>query len=152
MPTEQDHFDATLRDLGLRAPEPTLGQSVNDYRRETLRSIKRTLLQNHDLYKVNCRGLSGGPVLTNFETDFLKAAKVEAFNPASVPKGELRMIASRDPNNGQEMRRFVGQHSFVVLPSFGTNMSFAGGHRPGRRVVSFRTISDHAGRATSGWV
>src|SRR5262249_52437212 len=40
-----------------RAPEPVLGQSVNDFRRETLRTIKRTFLPpSHELYKNNRRG------------------------------------------------------------------------------------------------
>ena len=69
MNTEQDHFDSvqtgfrnftttTLREVGGRAPAPSLNQSVNDYRRETLRTLKRTFLpQDHDLYQVNYRGL-----------------------------------------------------------------------------------------------
>ena len=54
MSTDQQHFDAarqfqayydeTLRHVGAKAPQPTLGQSVNDYRRETLRQLKRTFL------------------------------------------------------------------------------------------------------------
>jgi hypothetical protein len=69
MSTPQDHFDAArkfqefydaqLRRVGMRAPEPTLGQTVNDYRRETLRTLKRTFLpQNHDLYRVNYRAFT----------------------------------------------------------------------------------------------
>jgi hypothetical protein len=54
MSTDQQHFDAarqfqefydqTLRKVGAKAPQPTLGQSVNDYRREVLRQLKRTFL------------------------------------------------------------------------------------------------------------
>jgi hypothetical protein len=54
MSTDQQHFDAarqfqefydqTLRRVGAKAPQPILGQSVNDYRRETLRNLKRTFL------------------------------------------------------------------------------------------------------------
>jgi hypothetical protein len=47
----QEYYDTTLRKIGLRAPQPTLGQTVNDYRRETLRTIKRTFLpQNHQAW------------------------------------------------------------------------------------------------------
>jgi hypothetical protein len=60
MSTPQEHFDAarrfqefydeTLRKIGARAPEPTVGQTCNDYRRETLRNLKRTFLPPvHDL-------------------------------------------------------------------------------------------------------
>jgi hypothetical protein len=52
MSTDQEHFaasrryqeylDSALRAVGARAPAPSLGQSVNDYRREVLRQLKRT--------------------------------------------------------------------------------------------------------------
>ena len=123
MASEQQHFDAArkfqeyydnaLRNIGARAPEPVLGQTVNDYRRETLRTIKRTFLpQNHDLYRVNYRGLKAD-ALDVLEPQLLATAKVEAFNPNTVTPGELRMITKRDPNNGQEIRTFIGPRSFV---------------------------------------
>lgn len=40
----QEFYDDTFRKVGLRAPQPVLGQSVNDYRRETLRMAKRKFL------------------------------------------------------------------------------------------------------------
>jgi hypothetical protein len=123
MATPQDHFDAsrkfqayydeTLRKVGMRAPEPVLGQTCNDYRRETLRNLKRTFLpQNHSLYRVNYRGLEAD-ALKVFEPQLLQAAVQEAFNPANVPEGQLREIITRDERNGQEIHQFIGQHSFV---------------------------------------
>ena len=51
----QEYYDETLRRAGTRAPQQTLGVSVNDYRRETLRTLKRTFLPpNHDLYQGHC--------------------------------------------------------------------------------------------------
>jgi hypothetical protein len=160
MPTERDHFqtsrswqahyDEYFRKMGLRAPEPVLGQSVNDYRRETLRLLKRTVLpSNHDLYGVNCRGLPSD-ALNVFEPQILEAAVQEAWNPNNVPPGELRERVVRDPTNGQEMHRFIGRESFIRLPNFGTDTQCYGGFRPGRRVVSFRTdqgFIDASGRA-----
>jgi hypothetical protein len=120
----QAYYDETLRDIGTRAPEPVLGQTVNDYRRETLRTIKRTFLpQNHDLYKVNYRGLKAD-ALDALEPQLLATAKVEAFNPATVEPGEFRMIIKRDPRNGYEERQFIGPRSFVY------DMG-----RPGRRTT-----------------
>src|SRR6516165_5231387 len=98
MPSEQQHFDAarrfqeyydeTLRKIGARAPQPVLGTTVNDYRRETLRNLKRTFLpQNHDLYQVQFRQLPAD-VLQVFEPQLLQACVVEANNPAHVPPGE----------------------------------------------------------------
>ena len=47
----QEYYDNTLRKVGMRAPQPVLGTTVNNYRRETLRahSFRRT---------TNCIGFS----------------------------------------------------------------------------------------------
>jgi hypothetical protein len=109
----QEYYDETLRNIGARAPQPVLGQTVNDYRRETLRTIKRTFLpQNHDLYKVNYRGLKAD-ALDVFEPQLLATAKVEAFNPATVTPGEFREVIKRDPRNGYMEHQFIGPRSFV---------------------------------------
>ena len=72
MPTEQEHFDAsrqfqayydeTLRRVGARAPAPVLGQSVNDYRRETLRQLKRTFYRPHMIF-IRSSTAASGPML-----------------------------------------------------------------------------------------
>src|SRR5215467_16147112 len=123
MPSEQEHFDAarkfqayydeTLRKVGMRAPQPTLGQTVNDYRRETLRTLKRTFLpQNHDLYQVQYRQLEAD-ALGVLEPQLLNACVVEANNPAHVPPGELRKIEEFDQYGQVKTIRFVGPESFV---------------------------------------
>ena len=136
MASEQEHFDAarkfqayyddTLRKVGMRAPQPVLGQTCNDYRRETLRTLKRTFLpQVHELYKVNFRGLPAD-VLNPFETQLLSAVVVEANNPIHVPAGELRKIEELDEYGKLKTIRWIGQESFVKQMG-----------RPGRRVTSF---------------
>ena len=51
----QEYYDNALREIGVRAPSPTLGQSVNDYRRETLRTLKQSILpHDRQLYVVQC--------------------------------------------------------------------------------------------------
>jgi hypothetical protein len=96
MPSQQDHFNAArqyqayydeyFREIEMKAPEPTLGQFCNDYRRETLRLLKKaTLPRNHELPGVNCRGLPPD-ALQVFEPQFLKAAVKEYANPANVPR------------------------------------------------------------------
>jgi len=140
MATEQEHFDAarkfqefydnTLRKVGMRAPQPTLGQTVNQYRRETrretLRTIKKTFLpQNHELYRIQFRGLPAD-VLNPFEAQLLNAVVVEANNPAHVPPGELRKIEELDEYGKLKTIRWVGRESFVKEMG-----------RPGRRVKSF---------------
>jgi len=155
MPSDQQHyemarqwqayFDEHCREMGMRAPEPILGQSVGDYRREFDRLLKRARLpQSHELYKVNWRGLKTD-ALDILEPKLLAAAKAETFNPANVPKGELREITVRDPHNGSEVRKFIGQDHFVLLPNFGTNTRIHGGYREGRRTT-LRKLQEHAER------
>jgi hypothetical protein len=136
MASEQEHFDAarkyqefydnTLRKIGMRAPQPTLGQTVNNYRRETLRTIKRTFLpEAHELYRIQFRGLPAD-VLNPFEAQLLSACVVEANNPIHVPPGELRKVEELDEFGKLKTIRWVGQESFVKAMG-----------RPGRRVKSF---------------
>ena len=136
MPSEQEHFNAarkfqayydeTLRKVGMRAPQPTLGQTVNNYRRETLRTLKRTFLPEvHELYKVQFRGLPAD-ILNPFEAQLLNAVVVEANNPIHVPPGELRKVEELDEFGKLKTIRWIGQESFVKQMM-----------RPGRRVKSF---------------
>src|SRR6516162_10203899 len=136
MPSEQEHFNAarkfqefyddTLRKVGMRAPQPTLGQTVNDYRRETLRTIKRTFLpQNHPLYAVQMRALKAD-ALQALEPQVLQAAVVEANNPVHVEPGQLRKIEELDEYGKLKTIKWIGQESFVKAMG-----------RPGRRVTSF---------------
>jgi len=53
----QELYDNVLRTVGSRAREPTLGQHCDDYRRETLRMMKRQFLRNHELFGVKCEVL-----------------------------------------------------------------------------------------------
>jgi hypothetical protein len=146
----QAYYDEALRDVGMRAPQPILGQTVNDYRRETLRTLKKTFLQNHEFRKVNMRGLPAD-ALQGFEPQVLKAAVKEANNPANVPKGELKQIVKYDERfNAVKFIDFIRQDHFVKLPNFGCQTPMMGGHRPGRRVLSFTTDKgrfDASGRA-----
>jgi hypothetical protein len=122
----QEYYDTTLRKIGLRAPQPTLGQTVNDYRRETLRTIKRTFLpQNHPLYGVQMRQLKPD-ALQALEPQVLQAAVVEANNPCHVPAGELRKVEELDDYGKLKTIRWIGPESFVKQMM-----------RPGRRVTSF---------------
>jgi hypothetical protein len=140
MSTPQEHFDAarrfqafydeTLRKVGMRAPEPVLGQTCNDYRRETLRNLKRTFLPPaHDLYQVQFRQLKAD-TLGIFEPQLLSACVTEANNPAHVPPGELRKVEEFDEYGKLKTIRWIGQESFVKQMG-----------RPGRRVVKFRDLT-----------
>ena len=70
----QEYYDQALQRVGAKAPAPLLGQKVNDYRRETLRQLKRTFLpQNHELYQIQMRSL---------EPDVLEYSSHRLFRPS----------------------------------------------------------------------
>src|SRR6516165_6821066 len=122
----QAYYDDTLRKVGMRAPQPVLGETVNHYRRETLRNLKRTFLpQNHDLYQVQFRQLEAD-ALQVLEPQLLQACVVEANNPVHVPLGELRKVEELDEFGKLKTIKWIGQESFVKAMG-----------RPGRRVTSF---------------
>ena len=132
----QEYYDQALRNVGAHAPAPSLGQSCNDYRRESLRTLKRTFLpETHDLFKVQYRALKAD-ALDALEPQLLKAVVAEANNPQHIPPGEFRKIEELDEFGKLKMIRFVGQESFVKQMG-----------RPGRRVVKFLAPADGAGRA-----
>ena len=134
----QEYYADALRHVGVRVPPPRLGDSVNDYRRETLRNLKKTFLTHHDLYKVNCRGLPAD-ALAIFEPQMI-AACVNSVNDAShLEPGELRKVERLDELGRVRCIDWVGQQHFTAQMM-----------RPGRRVVSFKTdhgYVDASGRA-----
>jgi hypothetical protein len=123
----QEMYDNTLRKVGVRAPEPTLGMDPDEYRRETLRDIKMQFLRHHPLFKVNMRGLRSD-ALSVFEPQVLAAAVQEINNPLNVPPGELRKIEEVDQTGKLKIIRYVGRECFTRQLG-----------RPGRRVISFNT-------------
>jgi hypothetical protein len=138
MATEQEHFqacrrfqeyyDSVLSKVGSKAPPIHPGQAVNHYRRESLRTFKRTFFaQTHPLYPIQMRALPDDAI-EPIETQVLAAVPVEAINPANYEPGEIRLVPWTDPLTGRKENRFYGQHSFVK------DMM-----RPGRRVTGFRT-------------
>jgi hypothetical protein len=133
------YYDDALRNVGVRVPAPLLGQPCNDYRRETLRNLKRTFLpQNHDLYKVQYRKLPAD-ALAIFEPQLLAACVTEANNPAHLQPGEIRKVERLDETGRVRCIDWVGRESFVKQMT-----------RPGRRVLSFTTDRgrfDASGRA-----
>jgi hypothetical protein len=144
-PTEQDHFNAArqyqefydnaLREVGVRAPPPKLGQTVNEYRRETLHALKRTLLRNHGLYDVDFRDLKTDS-LAALEPQTLQACVSERTNPRNVASGQLQPIKVRNEFGHLQETKFIGSYD----PRWDTQESFVKGlSRAGRRVVSIAT-------------
>jgi hypothetical protein len=134
----QAMYDETLRKVGMRAPQPVVGQAPDDYRREALRTMKKQFLANHELGKINMRGLPDG-ALQAFEPQVLDAVVSEANNPNNVPLGELRQLKVLDELGQVRAIKYIGQESFVKAMG-----------RPGRRVASFLLNGVHvdaSGRA-----
>ena len=125
----QERYDNALAPWDIRAPAPVLGQSVGEYRRESLIKIKKLLPENHELRNITIRKLPDD-VLDNFEPQYLQACRTEAYNPRTVPAGQFRKVTELD-SNGQKIVKFVGPESFVKQMG-----------RPGRRVVIFLTPHD----------
>jgi hypothetical protein len=106
------------------------------------------LPDNHELRKVKVRSVRGCPesILNVFEQDIYAASKAAASRNDTVPPGEMRMIETRDPQNGQRIISFYGQESFVKQMTI-----------PGRRVTRFRAPVDYSGRPMAamngnGWI
>ena len=132
----QERYDNALSPWDRRAPAPTLGQTVDDYRRETLVKMKKLLPENHKL-RIPVRRLDDD-TLNILDPQICRAVRDEAYNPNTVPPGELRRVVEKD-GNGATMVRFVGPQCFVREMG-----------RPGRRVLSFLTSAgfvDASGRA-----
>jgi hypothetical protein len=125
--SDQARYDAALAKIGERARSPVLGESRDTYRREVLRDIKRRHLTNHDLYRVNMRGLPN-TAIDNIEELVIKAAVDEYWNPRNVPLGEIHERKRYDDYGRLTSIDFLGQESFV---------KFMG--RPGRIVTGWST-------------
>ncbi len=126
----QEWFDTQLAPIGVKAPPPTLGQSVDSYKRETYRALKHSYLPPaHELYKPNYRGMPAD-ALDALGPQLLQACVAEYQNPAHLEPGELRPIKKTDPATGRTWTDWIGRHNFV------RNMM-----RPGRKVVQI--ITDH---------
>ena len=135
MATEQEHFEASrkwqeyydnrLRSVGIRAQEPILGETTDDYQR---RVAKKTFLpKSHQLRQFSLDDIKND-ALPVVRDKILDAVSVEAFNAQNVPPGELRKIERFDDYGKVKEIQFIGQESFVKAMG-----------RPGRRVVGFRT-------------
>jgi hypothetical protein len=122
----QARYDQAFQPWGVRAPEPVMGESIDDYRRKLAVKAKRLLPDGHELKPVQFRSLPDD-VLDNFERRLLKDCRDAAYRSDSVPPGELRRVEEIDGNGHKEVK-WIGQESFVK--QFTT---------PGRRVVGFRT-------------
>ena len=129
----QRRYDDALQPWDMRAPGPTLGEDITAYRAKLAILAKKQLPPEHEMRKVQYRRLDT-EIFDNFEPQLLQAVRQAAYDPNTVPVGEFRVVPEVDAN-GMKMNRFVGPESFVKQMG-----------RPGRRVKSFRRLTDFTGR------
>jgi hypothetical protein len=131
----QERYDRAFQHWGMKAPEPVIGEPVDDYRRNLAVKAKRLLPDGNELKPVQFRAL-GTDTLDILEPRLLKECQEAAFRPDSVPPGEMRRVEKID-GNGLKIVEWIGQRSFIEdfkqIP---------------RRVLGFRT--DQGFMNTSG--
>ena len=109
----QEHYDNKLSQIGMRAPDPVLGQTVRDYRIDVLVKAKKAFIpRTHELRQFSLDDVKDD-ALGVIESKILDAVVVEAQNPANVPRGEMREIQKIDPKTGHKMNVFIGQDHFT---------------------------------------
>ena len=132
----QERYDNALAPWGVRANAPTLGQDINDYRREHVKRIKALLPEGHELRSVKVWKLPADAFVV-IEPQILAASSKSAFHPTSAPAGTIQRRESTD-SNGHKSINFIGQESFVkqMMP-------------PTRRVINF-FVGNHIYDACKG--
>jgi hypothetical protein len=110
----------------MRAPERTIGEPIDDYRRDLAVKAERLLPEGHKLREVQFRSLRND-AFDIFEPQLLSDCKSAAYQADSVPSGEMRCVEKID-TNGLKIKEWIGQISFVrdMMPA-------------SRRVLGFRT-------------
>ena len=122
----QAKADAVFAGFGEHAPRPMEGESLSDYR--TRMAVK--LKKHSGAWKTVKLWDLPTAAFDIAEKQIYADAISAAANPVDLQPGELREVVSEDRRTGVKTSVFYGQESFVK-----------GMGRPGRKVVSFRTMS-----------
>jgi hypothetical protein len=97
----------------MRARGPTLGEDIDDYRRDLAVQGKKLLPDDDKYRRVQYRRLDN-VAFEAVEPDLLKRITEYGRSNDSAPaNGPLREIVEANPDNGQKMVRFLGKRSFV---------------------------------------
>lgn len=107
----QERYDKAFAPWGMRAPEPVVGEPIDDYRRKLAVKAKKLLPDGNELKPVQFKALEND-VLEVFEPRLLKECKEAAYRADSVPLGEMRRVEEVD-GNGMKIVKWIGQRSFV---------------------------------------
>ena len=108
----QERYDSALEPWGVRARAPTLGEHIDNYRRDLAVQTKKLLPENHELRKPQYRSMPND-VFEVMEPQLLSAARSTAYRADTVPlDAPLRRVEERDAN-GMKTVKFIGQRSFI---------------------------------------
>jgi hypothetical protein len=110
-----------------------------------LSNLQNGIPQNHKL-QFDIRDCPRD-IRETFRPQIVQAYINECKNPTELEPGEIRKVERSLMNHVHEREvlslEFYGQTSFVTLPHFGGQMeNLSGGHRPGRRLTSWRLVED----------
>jgi hypothetical protein len=108
----QRRADDALQTWGERAPAPIAGESVDEYRLRLANIVQERLPAGDEYRHLKLGGLPR-LVFKNFEDTIYPRAKAAAERNDSVPVGAMRMVKTKNSQNGQEMISFYGQRSFI---------------------------------------
>jgi hypothetical protein len=112
----QQRADDALIHWGLRAPAPAPDGSLeygDSYRRKLLRMARDHLPLDHPLHITGIDKHMPMSVLATWEPQIYEASKQMGMSNDSAPPGQMRMVETRDPNNGQRIINFYGRRSFI---------------------------------------
>lgn len=106
----QQRADSVFQAFGGRAPVPGAGELPDAYRHRVAGLLKghSTAWKDVDLTKV-----ADPTAFANAESMIYADALSAARRPTDLKPGQLRMLASTDPNTGARINTFVGVDTFV---------------------------------------
>ena len=107
----QARADDALSTWGIRAPGPVLSddpQYPEQYRRQLAYLAKKRLPGDHELRQFQVKHCPRD-VFEAVEPQIFAVCKETGHSNDSVPPGQMRMVETRDPQNGQRIINFYGQ-------------------------------------------
>jgi hypothetical protein len=129
--------DEALAPYGdVKTQPPVLGEDATAYKRRIIAHLQNRLPSSHELYPL-ALGHVSGDALDVFANQVIQAAHQYAYDPSSVPRGELRARDMSDPKTGLKITGFIGPDSFIK----GMNQS-------GRKVL--RIVNPKTGQVYLG--
>jgi hypothetical protein len=139
----QELYNDILAPFGRQAPCPQQDESLEPYRRRTLRFMQPFLSSASEWKTAALDGKVTGKVLRNAESDIVKDMRVIASDPRQLAQTPAARVDTLDPSlreikraqNGIVVTEFYGPKGQEYTASFVRALSI-----PGRRVVSWNSV------------